>query len=212
MAGQVTGLVVQRRNPNRVSVYLDGEYAFGLHRITAAWLRVGQQLEADQIDDLKQKDLSEVIYQSALRLLNYRQRTAVEMTNRLLKKGYESDQVREVIDRLLQNHLLDDQQFAEDWVRDRKAFHPRSKRLMAYEMMNKGLDREIVQTVLVNAGDESLLAEAAARRSMRKWSGMEEKEFITHCAAFLGRKGFAAGISFSTARAIWKELQQEMEQ
>ena len=57
-----------------------------------------------------------------------------------------------------------------------------------------------------------LLADAAARKAMHKWADLAESEFITHCAAFLGRKGFAAGISFSTARNLWKELQREMEQ
>lgn len=212
MSARVTGLVVQRRNPNRVNIHLDGEYAFGLYRITAAWLHVGQELTDEQICNLKNKDLSEVIYQSALRLLSYRQRTSIEMTDRLIKKGYDPDQVKAAITRLLENHLLDDRQFAEAWVSDRKAFHPRSKRLMAYEMMNKGLDRQIVQTVLESVGDDANLAEEAARRAIRKWSDLAEKEFVTHCAAFLGRKGFAAGISFSTARKLWEELQREMEQ
>jgi regulatory protein len=134
------------------------------------------------------------------------------MTDRLIKKGYDLDQVKTVVTRLLENHLLDDRQFAEAWVSDRKTLHPRSKRLMAYEMMNKGLDRQVVQTALESVGDDTFLAEAAARRAIHKWSDLAEKEFVTHCAAFLGRKGFAAGISFSTARKLWKELQRKMEQ
>ena len=212
MSGRITAIEVQRRNPNRVNIYLDGEFMFGLHRITAAWLTIGQELTDEQIENLKSKDLAEVIHQSALRLLNYRQRTTVEMAKRLILKGYEQDQVKAVVDRLQQNHLLDDTQFAESWVNDRITLHPRSKRLMAYEMMNKGLDGQIVQMALAKAGEDSQLADAAARKVMRKWTDLAEKEFISHCATFLGRKGFAAGISFSTARKLWKELQQEMGQ
>ena len=212
MSGRITSVVVQHRNPNRVNIYLDGEFMFGLHRLTAAWLTIGQELTDEQIENLKKKDLAEVINQSALRLLNYRQRTAVEMTKRLILKGYEKEQVKVVVDRLQENHLLDDTQFAESWVNDRITLHPRSKRLMAYEMMNKGLDGQIVQKALAKAGEDTQLADAAARKAMHKWTDLAESEFITHCAAFLGRKGFAAGISFSTARNLWKELQHEMEQ
>jgi regulatory protein len=212
MSGMITGVVVQRRNPNRVNIYLDGEFLFGLHRLTAAWLTIGQVLTDEQIENLKKKDLAEVIHQSALRLLNYKQRTAVEMTKRLILKGYEKEQVKVVVDRLQENHLLDDTQFAESWVSDRITLHPRSKRLMAYEMMNKGLDGQIIQNALANAGEDTLLADAAARKVMHRWEQLAESEFITHCAAFLGRKGFAAGISYSTARNLWKELQHEMEQ
>ena len=212
MSVKVTGMVVQRRNPDRVNIHLDGEYAFGLYRINAAWLHIGQELTDEQIENLKSKDIREVVYQSALRLLSYRQRTSFEMTNRLIKKGYDPDQVKAVVTRLQNSRLLDDKQFAEAWVSDRTAFHPRSKRLMAYEMMNKGLDRKIAQAALETVDEDPLLAEAAARKAIRKWADLAEKEFVTHCAAFLGRKGFAAGISFSTARNLWEELQREMEQ
>jgi regulatory protein len=212
MSGRITSIVVQHRNPNRVNIYLDGEFMLGLHRLTAAWLTIGQELTDEQIENLKTKDLAEVIHQSALRLLNYRQRTTVEMTKRLILKGYDREQVKAVVDRLQENHLLDDTQFAESWVSDRITLHPRSKRLMAYEMMNKGLDGQVVQIALAKAGDDTILADAAARKAMHKWADLAESEFITHCAAFLGRKGFAAGISFSTARNLWKELQREMEQ
>ena len=50
MAGnKITRIVVQKRNPDRVNIYLDGEFAFGLYRDTAAWLEVGQELSDNQI-------------------------------------------------------------------------------------------------------------------------------------------------------------------
>lgn len=212
MSARVTELIVQRRNPDRVNVYLDGDFAFGLYRITAAWLRIGQELTTEEIKALKDKDVGEVVYQSALRLLNYRQRTSNEMTDRLIKKGYDPEEVQSVIDRLQQNHLLDDRQFAEAWINDRKSFHPRSKRLLVYEMQNKGLDRQIIQDVMEGIDDDPPLAEAAARKALHRWMDLAEKEFVTRCAAFLSRKGFAAGLCFSTARKLWAELQLEMEQ
>ena len=41
MIQRITALKLQKRNHQRVNVYLDGEYAFGLTRIVAAWLAVG---------------------------------------------------------------------------------------------------------------------------------------------------------------------------
>ena len=64
----ITALKVQKKNANRVNVYLDGEFAFGLARITAAWLRKGQILSNREIDSLKSADEIEVAYQRALNL------------------------------------------------------------------------------------------------------------------------------------------------
>jgi regulatory protein len=46
MPGTITALVAQKKNPDRVSVYLDGKFAFWLAAIEAVRLRRGQVLTA----------------------------------------------------------------------------------------------------------------------------------------------------------------------
>ena len=54
---KISAIQVQKRNPNRVNIHLDGEYAFGLSRIVAAWLQVGQILDEDKIANiLRERD------------------------------------------------------------------------------------------------------------------------------------------------------------
>ena len=62
---KITALVVQKRNPNRVNVHLDGEYAFGLARIVAVWLRVGQELDEEKLKRLQVEDARERAVQQA---------------------------------------------------------------------------------------------------------------------------------------------------
>ena len=52
----ITALKVQKKNPNRVSVYLDEGYAFGVSRIVGAWLQIGQILSDEKIAVLQQQD------------------------------------------------------------------------------------------------------------------------------------------------------------
>jgi len=72
MMHTITALTLQKRNRQRVSVFLDGEYSFGLARIVAAWLEVGQELSDEKIAQLRAEDEREVAYQRALRLIQYR--------------------------------------------------------------------------------------------------------------------------------------------
>ena len=53
MNHRITAIQAQKRNPQRVSVFLDGEFAFGLSRIVAAWLAVGQEISDEKIALLK---------------------------------------------------------------------------------------------------------------------------------------------------------------
>ena len=59
---KITALEVQKKNPNRVNVHLDGEFAFGLARITAVWLKVGDVLSDEKITQLQNEDAREKRY------------------------------------------------------------------------------------------------------------------------------------------------------
>ena len=59
---KITAIEVQKRSPNRVNIHLDGEFAFGLARIVAAWLRVGQDLSEEKIEQLQADDARERAY------------------------------------------------------------------------------------------------------------------------------------------------------
>ena len=96
----ITALKAQKRNPERISVYLDGQYAFGLARIVAAWLAVGQSLSEAKIAQLRKQDALEKAYQSALHLLSYRQRSEQEIRRKLLEKGFDQEDCERVLERL----------------------------------------------------------------------------------------------------------------
>ena len=69
-----------------MSVYLDGEYAFGLQNVVAAGLRIGQALSADEIAALKRHDESERAYEATLRYLTYRPRSRSEVQGYLARR------------------------------------------------------------------------------------------------------------------------------
>ena len=60
---KITAIEVQKRTPNRVNIHLDGEFAFGLSRIVAAWLRVGQEVDEEKIKRLQLEEAQERAFQ-----------------------------------------------------------------------------------------------------------------------------------------------------
>ena len=119
MEGRITAIKVQKRNHERVSVYLDGEYAFGLARIVAAWLEIGQYIDERRIAKLIDEDEREVAYQQALKFLNYRERSEGEVRQNLNKHDLPEDAIEAAIKRLRRSELVDD-----EW-RDRLERHSR---------------------------------------------------------------------------------------
>jgi regulatory protein len=207
MDQKITALKVQKRNPNRINVYLDGEYAFPVARIVGAWLQVGLELSEEKIAALREQDTKEVAFQRALKFLNYRPRSETEVRKKLNELGFDESVMDETLDRLRQNGLISDDRFAREWVENRSTFRPRSRRLLALELRQKGVADEIIQDALDETVDEDELAYQAAIRKARRWENLEWAEFRERLSAYLMRRGFSYGTISGLVNKIWTDLQ-----
>jgi hypothetical protein len=96
---KITAIQVQKNNPNRVNIYLDGEFAFGLARIVAAWLQVGQTLDEEKIAKLQTDDSRERAWGQALLYLSYRARSENEIRQNLTKHEIPDAVIEETLER-----------------------------------------------------------------------------------------------------------------
>ncbi len=207
MDKQITALKIQKRNPNRINVYLDGEYAFPVARIVGAWLQVGQVLSEEKIVALRDQDTREVAYQRALRFLNYRPRSEMEIQRKLAEIGFDESVIAETMERLRNANLISDTRFAREWVENRSAFRPRGRRVLAMELRQKGLADDVIQRALEETVDEEELAYQAAMRKGRRWAELDYAAFRERLSAFLMRRGFSYGTISSLVQRVWDDLQ-----
>lgn len=205
---KITAIVIQKKNPNRVNIHLDGEFAFGLARITAAWLRTGQMLDEEKIEQLQAEDGKERALQQALLFLSYRARSESEIRKNLKKHEIPEAVIEETLERLRRDGLVDDGQFAQAWVENRSAFRPRSRRMLAMELRQKGLDDESMESALEDVDDEALAYEAAQKRAPR-FKDLEWIEFRKKLSGFLARRGFPYPVVKSTVTRVWDEMRAE---
>ena len=205
---KITALVVQKKNPNRVNIYLDGEFAFGLARIVAAWLSTGQELSEEKIEQLQAEDARERAFQQAMLFLSYRARSESEIRQNLRKHEIPEAVIEQTLDRLRQDGLANDKQFARAWVENRTVFRPRSRRLMAMELRQKGLNEEAVSSAVQSVDDEALAYEAAQKRATR-FKDLEWSEFRKKLSDFLARRGFSYAVIAPVVTRIWNEAHKE---
>lgn len=208
MGRKITALTAQKRNPRRINVYLDGEFAFGLERIVAAWLQVGQELSDEKIAAIQVEDSREAAYQKALRFISYRERTEAEIQQYLKEQRLPEEIAGEVLERLRRSGLVDDQRFAQAWVENRSELRPRSRRALAYELRQKGVDPDSIQEALDGVEDETLAYQAALKQA-RKFDTLEWPEFRQKLYAFLGRRGFSYGTASEVVPRVWDEIKSE---
>jgi regulatory protein len=202
---KITAMVVQKKNPNRVNIHLDGEFAFGLARIVAAWLRVGQELSDEKIEQLQAEEARERAYQQSMLFLSYRARSESEIRKNLRKHEIPQVVIDQTIERLRQDGLANDSQFASAWVENRSMFRPRSRRMMAMELKQKGLDEEAIHAAIENVDDDAAAYEAAQKKAPR-FKSLEWNDFRRKLSEFLARRGFSYSVISPVVTRIWNEM------
>lgn len=213
MAGNeqtITALTAQKKNQERVNVFLDGSFAFGLPLATAVYLKIGQSLSPAEVDALKQEDLLDKVKQTAYRLISIRPRSVAEVKRHLDRKGYDEQLIETAVTHLIAVDLLNDETFARYWVEQRDTFKPRSQLAISQELFQKGVSRSIIEQALAKV-DEPGAARRAALKKNRLWANLPEKEFKIKLGRFLQARGFNYEIINQITDELWQSIIKEKE-
>lgn len=197
MAGTITALKIQKRDKERVNVFLDDEFAFAVTAIVAAKLRKGQYLNDADIEAFKQGAERDKAYNRAIRFLSFRPRSQAEMERYLRDKEYAEEIVADTVKRLLDQHYLDDEAFARFWVDNRERFRPRGQRALRYELRQKGIADGVIDTVLADVAEVDL-AWSVIEGKLHHWQNLTKESLQKKVMGFLSRRGFSYEIAHQT--------------
>jgi regulatory protein len=136
-----------------------------------------------------------------LRLLTVRARTRAELAGQLAKRGYPDDVSTRVLDRLADVGLVDDVDFAEQWVHSRRVNAGKGKRALAAELHTKGVDNDVITSVLsdINPDAERDRAEELVRKKLRRENLSDQAadaRVTRRLVGMLARRGFSQGMAY----------------
>ena len=205
----ITAITAQVKNKDRVNIFLDDQYAFSLAIAAAVGLKVGDTLTEEQIAARQSQDTLEKAKEQVIRLIAQRPRSVTEVRRYLQGKGYDEPQVEQVITRLQAVDLLDDTTFSEYWIDQRLTFKPRSQMALRYELQQKGISRDVMDTLLSEV-DEVAAATQAAERKLNSLRHLPQEEFRAKLGGFLQRRGFRYETTRQVVDALWQTYQDEL--
>lgn len=132
-----------------------------------------------------------------LRLLTARSRTRAELSGQLAKRGYPDDVADRVLDRLTAVGLVDDADFAEQWVRSRRANAGKGKRALAAELRTKGVPGEVITAALdgIDAAAERERAEQLVQGRLRRENLTDDVRVTRRLVAMLARRGYGQSMA-----------------
>ncbi|MCX2932215.1 recombination regulator RecX [Mycobacterium sp. CVI_P3] len=134
-----------------------------------------------------------------LRLLTARSRTRSELAGQLAKRGYPDGVTATVLNRLVAVGLIDDADFAEQWVRSRRARAGKGKRALAAELRTKGVDDDVIAAALdgIDAGAERQRAEQLVEQKLRReaLADADDTKVMRRLVGMLARRGYGQSMA-----------------
>ena len=212
--GAISSVVAQQRKRAhlgaRVNVFIDEKFSFALGADLAFkhGLRPKLEIDADFLAQLLREDGETKALATALNFIGYRPRAVAEIRKRLQRDEWSETVIAAVIDKLRAGKMLDDAQFACDWVESRGRSKPRGARLLQQELRLKGVDKQEIEAALPDAGEEVENAIAALQKIERKLEKWEGRERTQKAIEMMARRGFGYG-TVKTALARIEEMEDQ---
>ncbi|WP_293817943.1 recombination regulator RecX [uncultured Corynebacterium sp.] len=163
--------------------------------------------EGEGFVDAAEEERLAPIKAKAVRLINHRARSTAELRTRLLDADFEPEGVEEVIHRCTANGMLDDAEFAKEWVRQREKNQKKSVSVLRRELQRKGIAAALVEDALEQVDEESqlqilesLVAKKAAGVKARPADRKEYDKVLRRVVGVAARRGFSQGVALAYAR------------
>lgn len=139
-------------------------------------------------------DLYDKYLNDSLHFLSYRARSEKEVRDKLAQKNAPAEIIEKIISKLKQQRFLNDEQFAEEWVRSRSAYRLKSKRIIKMELFKKGIDPEIIEKTLNQKDEEGIDDNQQIKKLLEKrlshYKGLPRDKLYQKLGGFLARRGF----------------------
>jgi len=195
--------ITNQKNKNKFNLFVDGEFYAGILKETAISNNffVGREIDENLLADILIESETKQAFEKASDYLSTRMHTKFELRMKLIKKEFSSRAISLALSRLEQYGYIDDAEFCRLFVSQNSKM---SRQMMAQKLANKGVSKDIINSVLadVNTENEFDKAMLAAEKYLR---GKDKTLVRDKLYISLARKGF----DNTTIKKVIKNLYNE---
>ena len=187
---KITAIRPQQKIRNRYSVYCDDRYSFSVSEtmLLQQGLVAGQELTVADLNKYKQLSSDDNSFNRALRYAAIRNHSQWEMEQYLKRKDVSEDQSAVILARLADLGFIDDKNFANSWIENRRLLKPVSRRRLEQELRQKHVNSEIIKAALEEDSTEELVVLKNLITKKRMQSSYKDNQRLM---GYLSRQGFS---------------------
>ncbi|WP_315066992.1 recombination regulator RecX [uncultured Clostridium sp.] len=195
---KITKIEIQKRNKERVNLFLDGEYAFSISAelVYKEGLKVNSEINEEKIKSIAESENYIKCKESALRMIERNFKTEKEVKDKLKLKGYDDDSIENSVRFLKEYNFVNDRAYTKAFINDKLKTMGSQK--IKYSLIQKGIAKEVIEEELSDLNKENEKS-VALNIAKKKLSAIKNKESDKYKISgklyrFLISKGYESNI------------------
>ena len=171
----ITKIEVQKRNKERVNIYIDNEYSFSLSTelIYKEGLKTNENIDLEKIKSIAKEDDYIKCKNAALKIVEKSYKSEKELKDKLLLKGYDNLTIDKTLNFLKEYNFLSDTNYVKMYVKDRSRLQGKKK--IKYDLIKKWINDNLIEEEISNI-DEDEEREVAYNMALKKYNVLSKRE------------------------------------
>ncbi|MEG0295963.1 MAG: recombination regulator RecX [Clostridium sp.] len=202
----ITKIEVQKRNKERVNIYIDEDYAFAISAelVYKYDLKVKSKVDTETLKEVAEKEAIMKCRNSAIRVVERSYKSEKELYDKLKEKGYEDKAINLAIEFLKEYNFINDETYTKSYIKDK--IKTQGQKKILYTLKRKGIDEELIKDNLL-AIDKEDEKEVAFTLAEKKYNILIKRESDKYkISQKLYRYLLSRGYEFSIAQEAIKKI------
>jgi regulatory protein len=172
----------------------------------------GSRLSSEELEAIRSEGDRYKAYASALYYAGFKMRTAKELTAYLKRKEYSDPDIRYALDRLQQEKVINDRDYARMYAAQRVKSSQKGRRLIRQELEQRGISK-LTAGETIEALDAGAERDAALKAAAKKWRSLkgDDRDKRLKLTGFLLRRGFQGDLVRDAVRQVSEGEEPETE-
>lgn len=203
---KITKIEVQKKNKERVNLFLDEEYAFSLsiELVYKEGLKKNDEVDSKKLEALAEKESAIRCKSSALRIIEKSCKTEKEVIEKLRLKGYGDNAINKSIEFLKEYNFINDLNYTKAFIKDK--LNSVGSQKIKYTLLQKGISKELIEEHLANTNKENEKS-VAFNLAKKKADLLRKKENDNYkISGKLYRYLISKGYEYDVTKEIVKEV------
>lgn len=149
-SGKITSIVVQKKNKNRYSIFVNEIFVVGVSDGTIAKYKLSKDTFFDQLlfETIISAEREWAVKNYMIALLSRRDHSSEELKTKAIKKGYDISLIKQIIQELNEKGYINNADFAKKYANDKFRFNAWGPIKIQIELIKKGIERKHITDAL----------------------------------------------------------------